>query len=189
MTPVVIHGGGPQLDQAMAARGLAPEKKDGLRVTTPEVLDVARQVFLEQNLRLVEAVRAQGVEAHTLNSGVIEADFLDRDKYGLVGKATGVQQNLIRSVIASGAIPILTCLGVTHGGQIVNINGDAVVNALVHALQPMKIIFLTGVGGMLDGKNEIINSINLTTDYEGLMQADWLHSGMRLKLQEIASPS
>ncbi|MCI5043706.1 MAG: acetylglutamate kinase [Aquisalinus sp.] len=185
LTPVVIHGGGPQLDRAMSEAGLTPEKIDGLRVTTPEVLEVARKVFLAQNLKLVEAVRAKGVEAHTLNAGVIEADYLDQEKFGLVGRATGIQQNLIRSVIGSGAMPILTCLGVTRGGQIVNINGDAVVTALVHALQPMKIIFLSGVGGLLNDKNEIIDTINLTTDYESLMQADWLHSGMRLKLAEI----
>ena len=185
LTPVVVHGGGPQLDQALAAAGVKSDKLDGLRVTTPDVLDVARNVFLQQNLKLVEAVRAQGVEAHTLNSGVIEADFLDRTKYGFVGAAKSIQQNLIRSVINSGAIPILTCLGVARGGQIVNINGDAVVAALVHALQPMKIVFLTGVGGLLDEAGDIIESINLTTDYEPLMAQDWVHSGMRLKLSEI----
>ena len=187
LTPVVIHGGGPQLDQAMAEAGLTPEKIDGLRVTTPEVLEVARRVFLAQNLKLVEAVRAKGVEAHTLNAGVIEAAYLDRERFGLVGCATGIQQDLIRSVIDSGAMPILTCLGVTPGGQIVNINGDAVVTALVHALQPMKIIFLSGAGGLLDDKGEIIDTINLTTDYKPLMDAEWLHSGMRLKLEEISN--
>jgi acetylglutamate kinase len=185
LTPVVVHGGGPQLDAALASAGVTSDKIDGLRVTTPEVLDVARNVFLQQNLKLVEAVRAQGVEAHTLNSGVIEADFLDREKYGFVGEAKTIQQDLIRSVIKSGAIPIMTCLGVAPGGQIVNINGDAVVAALVHALQPMKILFLTGVGGLLNEEGNIIESINLTTDFEPLMSADWVHSGMQLKLREI----
>ncbi|GGD08912.1 acetylglutamate kinase [Aquisalinus flavus] len=185
LTPVVIHGGGPQLDKALEARGVTSDKIDGLRVTSPDVLDVARKVFLDQNLKLVEAVRAQGVEAHTLNSGVIEADYLDRDKYGFVGRARGIQQNLIRSVISSGAMPILTCLGVAPGGQIVNINGDAVVAALVHALQPMKIVFLSGVGGLLDEEGKVIDTINLTADYERLMSEPWVHSGMRLKLKEI----
>ena len=185
LTPVVIHGGGPQLDKALAERGVTSDKIDGLRVTTPDVLDVARKVFLDQNLKLVEAVRAQGVEAHTLNSGVIEADFLDRETYGFVGQARGIQQNLIRSVISSGAMPIMTCLGVAPGGQLVNINGDAVVAALVHALQPMKIVFLSGVGGLLDEQGKVIDTINLTADYERLMAEDWVHSGMRLKLAEI----
>lgn len=186
LTPVVTHGGGPQLDRAMEAAGIPVEKVDGLRKTTPEVLDVARQVFLEQNLKLVEAVRAKGVEAHTLNAGIITAEFLDREKYGLVGRATGVQGNLINSVIRSGAMPILTCLGMAPGGQLVNINGDAVVAALVHALQPMKIVFLSGTGGLLDEQGEVIDTINLTTDYDTLMNAPWVHSGMRLKMAEIA---
>ncbi len=185
LTPVVIHGGGPQLDRALEDANIETKKLDGLRVTTPEVLDIARKVFLEQNLKLVEAVRRQGVEAHSVNSGVIEAEFKDREKYGFVGEAKSIQSAQLHSIIQTGAIPIMTCLGVAPGGQLVNINGDAVVAALVHGLQPMKIVFLTGVGGLLDDENTIIDSINLKMDYDQLMTESWVHSGMKLKLQEI----
>ena len=185
LTPIVIHGGGPQLDETLAKRGLATERIDGLRVTGPEVLDAARDTFIEQNILLVEAVRGQGVAAHGLTEGAFEADYVDRDRYGLVGEPAEVHLPLIRSIVDSDAIPILTCLGVAPGGQLVNMNADAATRALVHAVQPMKIIFLADVGGLLDSDGKLIESINLASDYEHLMSQDWVHSGMRLKLEEI----
>ena len=185
LTPVVLHGGGPQLDVTLAEKKIETPKIDGLRVTSAEALDVARSVFVGENIRLVEAVRAQGIEAHSVNAGVIEAEILDKEKFGYVGEPTHVHLELIRSIVASGAMPVLTCLGVATGGQIVNVNADAATRALVHALQPMKIIFLTGVGAMLDGDDQPIHSINLATDYDHLMSQPYVHSGMKLKLEEI----
>ncbi|MGH8913536.1 MAG: acetylglutamate kinase [Acidimicrobiia bacterium] len=185
LTPIVIHGGGPQLDLVLAERNIESRKVDGLRVTDPQILDAARDTFIEQNILLVEAIREQGVSAHGLTAGAFEADFVDREKYGLVGEPTEVHVALIRSIVDSGAIPILTCLGVAPGGQIVNMNADSSTRALVHAVQPMKIIFLAGVGGLLDSEDRVIESINLASDYEHLMAQDWVHSGMRLKLAEI----
>ena len=185
LTPIILHGGGPQLDAALKARKVETPKIDGLRVTSAEALDAARDVFTDANLSLVEAVRAQGVAAHSLASGAIEADYLDQEKFGFVGAPTGVRLELIQSVAQSGAIPILTCLGVAPGGQILNVNGDTATRALVEALQPMKIIFLSSVGGLLDEAGKIIHSINLASDYEELMASSWIDGGMRLKLEEI----
>ena len=186
LTPIVLHGGGPQLDAALSGRNVETPKIDGLRVTDAEALDVAREVFVDVNIRLVEAVREQGVSAHSLTAGVIEADYLDREKYGFVGAPRHIRLDQIQSVASSGAIPILTCLGVAPGGQILNINGDTATRALVAALKPIKIVFLSSVGGLLDASGAPISSINLAEDLEKLLDADWVHSGMRLKLQEIA---
>lgn len=185
LTPIVIHGGGPQLDATLKERGVEAPKIDGLRVTGAAAMDAARDVFIGENIKLVEAVRAEGVEADGLIAGVIEADYLDRDKYGFVGEPTNVRLGMLRSIVKSGAIPILTCLGIAPGGQLLNINGDSATRAVVQALQPMKIVFLTGTGGLLDKHNRLMHSINLASDYEKLMRADWVQGGMRLKLQEI----
>ncbi len=185
LTPVVLHGGGPQLDRALSEAGVETPKIDGLRVTAADALDIARAVFVDANIGLVEAVRAQGVDAHSVGPGVIDADYLDKEKFGYVGEPTEVRLDLIRSIVASGAMPVMTCLGVAGGGQLVNVNADAATRALVHALQPMKIIFLTGVGGLLDAEGRVIHSINLATDYAALMDQPHVHSGMKLKLQEI----
>lgn len=185
LTPIVIHGGGPQLDRRLESAGITTQRIDGLRYTTPEVVDAARDVFTSENIRLVEAVRAQGVEAHGLTQGVFDADYVDLDRYGLVGEPTSVHLDLLRSIVSSGAIPILTCLGVAPGGQLVNINADSATRLLVHEVKPMKIIFLSDTGGLLDGDGRVIDSINLATDYDDLMAQEWVHSGMRLKMLEI----
>lgn len=185
LTPVVLHGGGPQLDRALERAGVETPKIDGLRVTGADALDIARGVFTEANISLVEAVRAQGVDAHSVGPGVIDADFLDKEKFGFVGEPTDVRLDPIRSIVASGAVPVTTCLGLAPGGQLVNVNADAATRALVHALQPLKIIFLTGVGGLLDEEGRVIHAINLAADYAGLMDRPHVHSGMKLKLSEI----
>ena len=185
LTPIVLHGGGPQLDDDLAAAGIDTERVDGLRITTSDVLDVARTTFTAKNIELVEAVRAQGVSAHGLTQGAFDARFIDRQTYGFVGEPTKVHLDLIRSIVDSGAIPILTCLGVAPGGQLVNMNADSATRELVHAVQPMKIIFLSDAGGLRDLNDEIIDSINLASDFDNLMSQDWVHSGMRLKLAEI----
>lgn len=185
LTPIVIHGGGPQLDATLIERGVETPKIDGLRVTDAATMDAARDVFIGENIKLVEAVRSEGVEADGLIAGVIEADYLDKDKYGFVGRPTNVRLGMLSSIVKSGAIPILTCLGVAPGGQLLNINGDSATRAVVEALQPMKIVFLTETGGLLDRRKKAMHSINLASDYERLMKAEWVQGGMRLKLQEI----
>ncbi len=185
LTPIVLHGGGPQLDKALRAAEIDTPKIDGLRVTNAETLDIARSVFVSENIKLVEAVRAKGVDVHSVHAGVVEADYLDKDKYGFVGEPTRVRLGLLRSIISSGAIPVMSCLGVAKGGQLVNVNADSATRALVHALKPMKIVFLTGVGGLLGEDGKPIHSINLAADYDDLMGQPHVHSGMKLKLQEI----
>ncbi|MCB2096485.1 MAG: acetylglutamate kinase [Parvularculaceae bacterium] len=185
LTPIVIHGGGPQLDTTLQERGIETPKIDGLRVTDAATMDVARDVFIGENIKLVEAVRAEGVEAEGVIVGVIEADYLDKEKYGFVGEPKNIRHGMLSSIVRSGAVPIITCLGVAPGGQILNINGDSATRAVVEALQPLKVIFLTGTGGLLDKNKRPMHSINLASDYDKLMKADWVQGGMRLKLQEI----
>jgi acetylglutamate kinase len=158
---------------------------DGLRVTDAAGLAIVRQVSQQENLRLVEALQAQGVRATSITSGVFECDFLNKRKYGLVGKVDAVHVASIQAAIKVGSIPVIASLGETAGGQILNVNADWAANDLVKTLQPYKIIFLTGTGGLLDADGAMISSINLSTDFEALMAADWVNGGMRLKIQQI----
>jgi acetylglutamate kinase len=82
-------------------------------------------------------------------------------------------------------VPVLTCLGESTSGQVLNINADIATRELVWKLRPHKVIFLSPTGGLLDRQDRIISAVSLTNDYEALMQQPWLHSGMRLKLQQI----
>lgn len=183
--PIVLHGAGPQLNEALAEAGIESRFVDGQRVTTPEVLSVVRPVLYRENLRIVESLDAVGIRARSIQHGVFECEYLDQPRLGLVGRVVQVQLDAIKSAIARRALPVVSCLGETVGGQVLNVNADVATKALVLAIQPQKVIFLTPTGGLLDQNNQIIPAINLATEYERLMQADWVHSGMRLKLQQI----
>ena len=185
LTPIVVHGAGPQLDEELSAAGMRKTTVNGLRVTSPEALAIVRRVFQAQNLKLVEALQQSDARATSIMSGVFEADFLDAEVYGLVGRVVRVNLAPIEASLQAGSIPVIASMGETAGGQILNVNADFAANELVQVLQPYKIIFLTGTGGLLDDDGNVIDSINLSTEYEHLVAQPWLNGGMRVKIEQI----
>jgi acetylglutamate kinase len=185
LTPIVIHGAGPQLDAELTAAGIVKQTIDGLRITSPEALAIVRRVFHAQNLKLVEALQASDARATSIVSGVFEADYMDRERYGLVGEVRRVDLAPIQASLQAGSIPVIASLGETVGGQILNVNADFAANELVQVLQPYKIVFLTGTGGLLDDAGKVIDSINLSTEYEHLIAQPWINGGMKVKLEQI----
>jgi acetylglutamate kinase len=186
LTPIVLHGAGPQLDEELSAAGIVKETVNGLRVTSPEALAIVRKVFQAQNLRLVEALQSMDARATSVPSGVFASSYLDQSVYGLVGKVDSINLAPIDASLRAGSIPVIASLGETPSGQILNINADFAANELVRVLQPYKIVFLTGTGGLLDEKGKVIDSINLSTEYKHLMAQPWINGGMRLKIEQIA---
>lgn len=186
LTPIVLHGAGPQLDVELEAAGIVKQTVNGLRVTSPKGLGIVRRVFQQENLRLVEALQAMDTRATSVPSGVFMSSFLDRDVYGMVGKVDSINLAPIEASLRAGSIPVIASLGETDEGQFLNINADFAANELVRVLQPYKIIFLTGTGGLLDDQGRIIDSINLSTEYEHLIQQPWINGGMRVKIEQIA---
>lgn len=185
LAPIVLHGAGPQLDEAMREAGIPIEKHNGLRVTTEAVMAVVRPVIYKANEALVDALEARGVRARGILHGVFKSHLADPDKLGLVGEVDEVDLSPLGSAIRAGALPVLACLGESASGQMMNINADIAAQELVWAVQPHKVIFLTETGGLLDQDGRVISAINLSSDYEALMAADWVHSGMALKLEAI----
>ncbi len=185
LVPIVIHGGGPQLDSALQAAGIDTVRHQGLRVTTPEVLRIARRVFRQINRQLVARLKQLGVAADGMSNGIFIAQRSDAPELGLVGHVQAIDDHGILTALENNCIPVLSTLGETDDGQILNINADEAAQHLVKHFMPYKVVFLTGPGGILDDHGEIIPSINLTTDYDMLMQQPWLHSGMQLKLRQI----
>ncbi|KAL1747193.1 hypothetical protein HDZ31DRAFT_32467 [Schizophyllum fasciatum] len=184
--PVVLHGGGPQLNDIIEREGVVPEYIDGIRVTDVRTLQIARRVFLEENLRLVAALEKLGTRARPITSGVFTADYLDKDKYGLVGKVTRIDKRPIEAAIRAGALPILTSLSESEAGQILNVNADIAAGELAKELEPMKIIFLNEKGGLFHGvTGEKLDVINLDEEYDALMKEPWVKYGTKLKLREF----
>ncbi len=186
LMPIVIHGAGPQLDAAQEAAGVVSERCDGLRVTSAEVLALARRSFRDVNLAIVKALGDLGIGATSITGGVFAADILDQERYGYVGEIRSVDMTAVQASLAAGRVPVILPLGESGGGQILNVNSDTATHHFIRAAQPNKIIFLTATGGLLDGEGQRVEAINLATAYDELMAADWLQGGMRLKMQEIA---
>lgn len=185
LSPIIVHGGGPQLDEALAASGIATERVNGLRVTPEAAIPVIRKALSAANIAIVDAIRECGGRAASVPTGVFDAELLDEAVLGRVGEPSGVQLDLIDAAVRGGEIPVLACLGETGDGKLVNINADHAVSALVEILQPYKIIFLTETGGLLDDKGEVISTLNLASDRERLLEAGWITGGMRVKIDQI----
>ena len=185
LAPVVVHGGGPQLDAALTAAGFGKDRVDGLRLTPEAAMPIIRDTLTELNLALVDAVRAAGGRAAAIPSGVFEAEALDEAVYGRVGSPTGVRQMMIDAAMRGGEAPIVACIGETSDGRPININADSAVRALVHELQPFKIIFLTETGALLDEDGDVLSTVNLASEFDDLMKAEWVAGGMRVKMIEI----
>lgn len=165
------------------SEGIVPDYIDGIRVTgtlkfhlclevapqwvclyptDAKTLGIARRVFLEENLRLVNALEKLGTRARPITSGVFTADFLDKDKYGLVGKVTRIDKRPLEAAIRAGALPILTSLAESETGQILNVNADIAAGELAKELEPLKIVFLNEKGGLFHGvTGDKLDAINL----------------------------
>jgi acetylglutamate kinase len=186
LMPIILHGAGPQLDLALKTASVPTVKRDGLRVTTPEVMEVIRPVIYRANRNLVCALEGQGVRAQGIQHGVFTCEYMDKESLGLVGEVTRVDLEAIRDVVHHGMLPVVACLGESATGQVMNINADFAARELSWEVKPHKILFLTDTGGLLDESGKIISTINLRADYEYLVAQEWVHSGMKLKLEQIS---
>ncbi|KAI9654310.1 MAG: Protein arg-6, mitochondrial [Alyxoria varia] len=184
--PVVVHGAGPQLNKLLEDAGVEPEFHEGIRVTDGKTLGVARRLFLEENLNLVEELENIGPRARPITSGVFTADYLDKGKYNFVGKISKVHTSPIEAAINDGCIPILTSMAESPEGQVLNVNADVAAGELARALQPVKVVYLSEKGGLFNGDtNEKISAINLDEEYDDLMSQWWVRHGTRLKIKEM----
>ncbi|MCJ1311564.1 Protein arg-6, mitochondrial [Agyrium rufum] len=184
--PVVVHGAGPQLNKILLDAGVEPQFEDGIRITDGKTLALARSLFLEENLKLVEELENLGVRARPITSGVFTADYLDKEKWNLVGKINKVDKAPIEAAIRAGCLPILTSMAETVDGQVLNVNADVAAGELARSLQPLKIVYLSEKGGLFNGDtNEKISAINLDEEYDDLMKQWWVRHGTRLKIKEM----
>ncbi|KAF9164869.1 hypothetical protein DFQ26_000915 [Actinomortierella ambigua] len=184
--PIVLHGAGPQLNKLLEGAGVIPDYHDGIRITDDKTLEIARKVFMSENLKLVEALEKMGTRARPLPGGIFTAEYLDKERYGYVGKITGVNKEAIQSSIRAGALPILTSLAETPAGQILNVNADVAAGELARVLEPLKIVYLNEKNGLYNGDTgKKIDVINLDEEYDELLKQPWVKYGTKLKIKEI----
>lgn len=156
--PVVVHGGGPQISSMLGRLGIASEFRGGLRVTTPEAMDVVRMVLMGQvNRELVGLLNAHGPLAIGLSgedAGLFTAERkgveVDGEQVdlGLVGEVTEVRPEAVLDLINAGRIPVVATVAPDEDGQVHNINADTAAGALAAALGAERLIVLTDVEGL-----------------------------------------
>lgn len=183
--PIVLHGAGPQIDDALAEADVPNDRYQGQRVVTPRLLEIARKVYLKENLRLVEALEELGTRARPVTAGVLQARLVDLEHLGFVGEVDKVHVDAIQSSIRASQLPIVACLGETVGGQIVSVNPDVAIRELALAIEPFKVIYLNEAGGLLDEEKRLISAVNLAEDYDSLIAQPWLPAIAREELSQI----
>ncbi|GAM89649.1 hypothetical protein ANO11243_076880 [Dothideomycetidae sp. 11243] len=184
--PVVIHGAGPQLNKLLEAAGVEPQYNEGIRITDGKTLGIARKLFLEENMKLVDALESWGVRARPITSGVLMAEYKDQDVYKFVGEVNRVNTESIKASIADGYIPVLTCMAESEEGQVLNVNADKAAAELAKALVPLKIVYLSEKGGLHNKETgKLIEAINLDEEYDRYMGMPWVIHGTRSKIRDI----
>ncbi|MGI9007708.1 MAG: acetylglutamate kinase, partial [Streptosporangiaceae bacterium] len=159
LRPVVVHGGGPQISAHLDRLGMESEFRAGLRVTTPEAMDVVRMVLTGQVNRDVVglinrhgpfAVGMSGEDAHLLTARRVGAigDAGEEIDIGHVGEVETVNPGAVRALIADGRIPVLSSVARSDAGEVLNVNADTAAAALAIALGAAKLIMLTDVAGL-----------------------------------------
>jgi acetylglutamate kinase len=158
LKPVVVHGGGPQISSMLARVGIASEFRGGLRVTTPEAMDIVRMVLVGQVGRelvgLINTSGARGVGLSGEDAGLfrarrrgalVDGRLVD---VGLVGDVVEVDPAAVLDLIEAGRIPVVSTVAPDDDGQVLNVNADTAAAALAVALDAAKLVVLTDVEGV-----------------------------------------
>ena len=176
LNPVVVHGGGPQINSVLDRMGMNSRFVKGMRLTDEATMDVVEMVLVGKvNKGIVAQINQQGGKAVGLSGkdgGLIRARKLhivhqeDNDKPpeiidpGLVGEVTHVNPNIINTLTKQDFIPIIAPVGAGESGETYNINADLVASSIAMALSASRLIFLTDVDGVLDSSGTLISSIS-----------------------------
>ena len=175
INPVVVHGGGPQINSVLESMGIHPKFVRGMRFTDEPTMDVVEMVLGGKvNKGIVAQINQQGGKAVGLSGkdgGLIRAKKLhivyqeDENKPpeiidpGLVGQVTHVDPGIINTLTQQDFIPIIAPVGTGDSGETYNINADLVASSIAKALSAGRLIFLTDVDGVLDSLGSLISSI------------------------------
>ena len=183
MLPVVVHGGGPQIGEAMARMGKEPEFRDGLRVTDADTLDIVRMVLVGKvnrtivgaiNVHAPLAVGLSGEDASLITAARRSADL------GFVGDVVGVEPSIVERLLAEELIPVIATIGADPAGQAYNINADTAAGAIAAALGAEKLVYLTNIEGLradVADASSLISTLK-ADDLEAMIDSGALTEGM-----------
>lgn len=191
--PVIVHGGGPQINDMLSRLGIDGEFKGGFRVTTPEVMDIVRMVLFGQVGRdLVGLINSHGpyaVGTSGEDAGLFRAEKRlvkvegELTDIGQVGDIVHVDATSLMDIIEAGRIPVVSTIAPGSDGEIYNINADTAAGALAAALQAERLVILTNVAGLYANwpdRGSLVSQTSVT-ELAGMMQD--LDAGMIPKME------
>jgi acetylglutamate kinase len=185
---VIVHGGGKQMTRYLADRGVESRFLNGLRVTTPEVLDAVLKVLAGSvNRELVAAFIACGAPAVGLcgMDALLTAARPISDELGLVGKPVRSDPRLLHTLIEFKYLPVVACVAGDRQGNFFNVNADQMAASVAVALRVDKLLFLTDVDGVRDRENHVRSTLSLD-ECRLLIENGVATGGMRAKLESAA---
>ena len=165
MNPIVVHGGGPQINRMLDRLGIKSRFVNGLRVTDAETMEVVEMVLAGTiNKQLVALINAAGGCAIGLcgkDGNLIRAEQVTRNgDIGFVGEPTAIAESVITGFEKAGMIPVIAPIGVGERGETYNINSDTVAGAVAAAARAVRFLLLTDVPGVLDANKKLIPELS-----------------------------
>ena len=196
VNPVVVHGGGPQINEMLKRLDIRSEFVDGKRVSDAATVEVVEMVLSGRiNKRIVQAINAQGGKAIGLsgkdaNLMVCEKDLttMVRDgkevtiDLGYVGKPVEVNPDILRSFLGSDFIPVVAPIGAGRGGETFNVNGDTAAGAIAAAMKADRLLLLTDVAGVKDADGAVLTALR-AADVRARTASGVIAGGMNPKTQ------
>jgi acetylglutamate kinase len=198
LNPVVVHGGGPQINSVLKCMGISPQFVRGMRLTDEPTMDVVEMVLGGKlNKAIVAQINRQGGKAVGLSGkdgGLITAEKLhivyqpDENSPpeiidpGLVGQVTQINPEIIHTLTEHGFIPVIAPVGAGAEGETYNINADLVASHVAMALTAGRLILLTDVDGILDASGALISSLNTEIAHR-MIQEKTISGGMIPKVE------
>jgi acetylglutamate kinase len=185
INPVIVHGGGPQIERMLNRLDIPTRFVEGLRVTDEQTLAVVEMVLSGSiNKEIVQQIHNTGGQAIGLSGKdgrLIIAQKVKGKDIGFVGDVTAVNQKIIRDISDSGYIPVIAPLASGLDGNSYNVNADTAAGSIAKALGAEKLILLTDVPGVLDANLKTISSLN-ADEARKLVKSDAVKGGMIPKI-------
>ncbi len=192
VNPIVVHGGGNDINSMLKKLDIEPRFHNGLRVTDPATMDVVQMVLMGKiNKDIVSQINVAGAKAIGLcgkDASLIEAEkFYGGDGYdlGRVGRITGINTRLLNTIAADEYIPVIAPIGAGRDGESYNINADTVAGEIAAALRAEKLMFLTDIDGIRRDENDpdsLIYEITLG-EIDALIAQGVISGGMLPKVE------
>ena len=187
--PVVIHGGGPEINSWLNKLEISPKFENGLRVTDQKTMEIVEMVLMGRvNKQIVRGINKTGslaVGISGLDGNLIQTRKLGDGSHGLVGEVTKINPELLDPLIEKGYIPVISSIGSNVDGISHNINADFVAGEVAAAINAEKLILLTDTQGILKEKenpNSLVKQINLKEARE-FLDNNIVSNGMKPKTE------